>query len=169
MPRRADKTAHYEVALDRFCHYLALVETDPSTTVVSEMRATLTSNIGACLHHLGDIDGAIEYYERALQEFKAIPFTVFSRLSLIWVVYGNLIDKRIEYVERKLASIRAGEQPDASTYQDGFGKSRKWTKEEMEGKSNWSFLNPRSWFGYGKLQEVGVASTEHVNTGAGAA
>lgn len=94
----ADKTGHYEVALDRFAHYLALVETDPSTTVVSEMRATLTSNIGACLHQLSDLDGAVEYYERALQEFKAIPFTLYSRISLIWVIYGNVIDKRIECV-----------------------------------------------------------------------
>lgn len=153
--QEAYKTGNYEIALDRFAHYLALVETDPSTTMISEMRATLTSNIVACLHHLGDVDGAIEYYERALQEFKAIPFTLFSRLSVIWVVYGNLIDKRVEYVEKKLASIRAGEPPDGSTYQDGYGKSRKWTKEEQEGKT-WSIWRPRSWFGYGKLQEVGV-------------
>jgi tetratricopeptide (TPR) repeat protein len=152
---RTDKTGHYEVALDRFTHYLALVETDPSTTIVNEMRATLTSNIGACLHHLNDVDGAIEYYERALQEFKAVPFTLYSRLSIVWLVYGNVIDKRIEYVEKKLASIRAGEAPDASTYQDGYGKSRKWTKEEMEGKS-WSVWRPRTWFGYGMLQEVGI-------------
>ena len=72
------------MALDRFAHYLAVVETDPSTTVVSEMRATLTSNIGACLHHLGHVELAVDYYERALQEFKAIPFTIYSRLSLIW-------------------------------------------------------------------------------------
>jgi len=153
--QEAYKTGHYEVALDRFSHYLALIETDPSTTMVSEMRATLTSNIGACLHHLNDVDGAIEYYERALQEFKAVPFTLYSRLSLIWLVYGNIINKRVEYVEKKLASIRAGEPPDGSTYQDGYGKSRKWTKDEMEGKS-WSVFRPRTWFGYGKLQEVGV-------------
>jgi len=156
--QEAYKTQHYEVALDRFAHYLALVETDPSTTMVSEMRATLTSNIGACLHHLGDTDGAIEYYERALQEFKAVPFTVLSRLSVIWVVYGNLIDKRVEYVEKKLASIRAGEPPDGSTYQDGYGKSRKWTAEEMDGKKAFSIWRPRSWFGYGRLQEVGIAA-----------
>ena len=83
-PPHADKTRHYEVALDRFCHYLAHVEVDPHTTNVSEMRATLTSNVGACLHHLGDVDAALEFYEKALQEFKAMPFTLYSRISLIW-------------------------------------------------------------------------------------
>ena len=43
------------------------------------------------------------------------------------------VDKRIEYIEKRLASIRAGEAPDGSMYQDGYGKSRKWSKEEMEG------------------------------------
>ena len=75
------------------------------------------------------------------------------------LVYGNLMTHRCEYIEKKLASIRAGEPPDGSTYQDGYGKSRKWTKEEMEGNSNWSWLSPRSWFGYGKLSEVNVAPT----------
>jgi len=155
----AYKTGHYEIALDRFCHYLAVVETDPSTTMVSEMRATLTSNIGACLHNLGLVDDAVQYYERALQEFKAVPFTLLSRLSPIRLVYGNLMTHRCEYIEKKLASIRAGEPPDGSTYQDGYGKSRKWTKEEMDGKNTWSWLNPTSWFGYGKISEINVAPT----------
>ena len=51
--------------------------------MVSEMRATLTSNVGACLHNLGLVDDAVQYYERALQEFKAVPFTLLSRLSPI--------------------------------------------------------------------------------------
>ena len=60
-------------------------------------------------------------------------------------------------------SIRAGEPPDGSTYQDGYGKTRKWTKEEMEGKSSWSWVDPRTWFGYGKLSEVSVAPPSAVN------
>ena len=161
MPRRrvrADKTGHYEVALDRFAHHLGHIEQDPSTTNVSEMRAVLTSNIGACLHQLGDVDGALEFYEKALQEFKAIPFTLYNRISVIWVLYGNVTTKRIEYVEKKLAAIRAGEAPDGSTYQDGYGKSRQWSKSEMEGKGQWSIWSPSSWFGYGKLQDVGAAA-----------
>ena len=162
--QEAYKTGNFEIALDRFCHYLGLVEADPSTTVVSEMRATLTSNIGACLHNLGDVDGAVEYYERAAQEFKAVPNTLYNKLSLIWLLYGNLVDKRVTYVEQKLASIRAGEAPDPSSYQDGYGKTRKWTREEMEGKA-FSIYSPKSWFGYGKLETVEVQT----NTGAGAA
>ena len=63
--------------------------------------------------------------------------------------------------------IRAGEAPDGSVYQDGFGKSRKWSPEEMEGQGQWTWYNPASWFGYGKIQEVHVNTG--VNTGAGAA
>lgn len=155
----AYKTGHYEIALDRFCHYLAIVETDPSTTMVSEMRATLTSNVGACLHNLGLVDEAVQYYERALQEFKATPFSIFSRLSPIRLVYGDLMAHRCTYIEQKLASIRAGEPPDGSTYQDGYGKTRKWTKEEMEGKGSWSYFDPRTWFGYKPLSEVNVTPT----------
>jgi tetratricopeptide (TPR) repeat protein len=171
-PCFADKTGHYEVALDRFCHYLALVETDPSATVVSEMRATLTCNVGACLHQMGQVEAAIDYYERALQEFKAIPFSIISRVSLTWVLYGNLVNKRVEYVEKKLTAIRAGEPADPASYQDGFGKTRKWSKEEMEGKTTWSWVDPRTWFGYGRLQEVGIAGQEtpgQVNSAANAA
>ena len=157
----ADKTGNYEVALDRFAHHLAIVDSNPSTATVSEMRATLTSNIGSCLHHLGEIDGAIEFYERALQEFKAVPFGLASRLSIVWIFYGNLTEKRVEYVEKKLAAIRAGEAPDPSAYQDGLGKARTFTKEEMEGTpSSWSLFRPSSWFGYGKLAEVSVSSTD---------
>ena len=132
------------------------METDPSTTVVSEMRATLTSNIGSCLHQLGNIDAAQDYFERALQEFKAQPFALMSRISLQYVIFGNLIDKRCAYIEAKLASIRAGEPPDPTTYQDGYGKTRKWSESEMQGKPSFSVLDPRTWFGYGKVHEVGV-------------
>ena len=106
---------------------------------------------------------------QALAHVVRPPLRLVGRGELCASPDGNIIDKRIEYVEKKLAAIRAGEAPDGSTYQDGFGKSRKWTKEEMEGKPTWSFFRPRSWFGYGKLQEVGIASTEQVNSGAGAA
>ena len=102
-----------------------------------------------------------------MQEFKAIPFSLYNRLSVIWVLYGNVTDKRVEYVEKKLAAIRAGEPADPASYQDGYGKNRKWTQEEMEGKSSWSFFNPRSWFGYGRLSEINVQ--EGHGTGAGAA
>ena len=65
----AHKTGRYETSLDKFVHLLALVETDPSTTKVSETRATITSNIGSALHFLGETALAKEFYERALEEF----------------------------------------------------------------------------------------------------
>ena len=52
--QNAHKTGRYEVSLDKFVHLLAVIELDPSTTTVSETRATITSNIGSALHFLGE-------------------------------------------------------------------------------------------------------------------
>lgn len=155
--QQAYKTGQYDVALDRFCHFLALVETDPSQTIVSEMRATLTSNIGTCLHFLGQDSLATEYYERALEEFANVPL---SRLSVTWLLYGNVNTKRIEYIQQRLVSLKSGKPPDGSVYQDGSGKERQWSKEEMEGRvAAWSWLNPRSWFGSNGYGSLGNEST----------
>lgn len=158
--QQAYKTGQYDVALDRFCHFLALVETDPATTLISEMRATLTSNIGTCLHFLGQERLAEEYYERALEEFEKVPL---SRLSVTWLIYGNVNAKRIEYIQQRVASLKAGKPPDGSTYQDGTGKERQWSKEEMEGRvAQWSWIDPRTWFGYG-YGSLGNESTVPTN------
>ena len=71
--QHAYMTQAYDVALDRFCHFLALVETDHNTTMISEMRATLTANIGACLYGMDEPAIALTYLERALEEVRAPP------------------------------------------------------------------------------------------------
>ena len=142
----AYKEGRYEEALDRFCHWLAIVDTDPSTGVVSEMRATLTSNVGACLSQMGRLPNAIEFYERALQEFKALPFSVIRDVNLSRLVYGKLVNKRVEYVEGKLADLKAGKAPPPDTYQDGFGVTRHWSAEEMAGQVVWKWTDPTTWF-----------------------
>jgi len=144
----AYKMGRYEEALDRFCHWLALVDTDSSTTVVSETRASLTSNVGACLAHMGQLDSAIEFYEQSVKEFKMLPFSIFRDVSITRIYYGSLLTKRIEYIESQLSQLKAGKQPPADQYQDGYGVTRKWSPEEMEsGKSAWSWYNPATWFG----------------------
>ena len=52
------RTGNYEGSYDLFCHLLAAIETDPYTTQVSEMRATITANIASALQFLGEEEGA---------------------------------------------------------------------------------------------------------------
>ena len=43
---------------------------DPSTTTVSEMRATLTSNIGASLYGMDQPELALRFFEKGLEEVR---------------------------------------------------------------------------------------------------
>ena len=74
---------------------------------------------------------------------------------MTWLYYGNLTEKRMEYIRARLENVAKGEKPDPSTYQDGTGKTKHWTKEEMEGTDkNWSFFSPYSWL-YGGYAPLG--------------
>ena len=152
----AHRTGNYEAALDLFCHLLAMVETDPSTTAVSEMRATMTANIASAMHFLDHEnvhfrDLAKDFYERALDEFGKVEVGWIT-----WMYYGNLTTKRMEYIRSRLDALSRGERPDPSVYQDGTGKTRHWTREEMEGTDrSWSFFSPYSWL-YGGYQPTGT-------------
>ena len=97
-------------------------------------------------------------YEKALDEFEKV------RVGwLTWLYYGNLTEKRMDYIRARLEALENGERPDPSTYQDGTGRTRHWTKEEMEGTDqNWSFLSPYSWF-YGGYTAVGSRSVDPVS------
>jgi len=144
------RTGNYDGSYDLFCHLLAAIETDPYTTNVSEMRATVTANIASALQFLGQEELAKEIYERSLAEFEKVPVG-----WLTWLYYGNLSEKRMDYIRARLENIAKGEKPDGSTYQDGTGRTRHWSKEEMEGTDgNWSFFSPYSWL-YGGYQPVG--------------
>ena len=85
-----------------------------------------------------------------MQEFKTLPFSVIRDFTLGRLVYGKLTDKRVDYIEGKLASIRAGKPPELDTYQDAFGVTRKWSHEEMEGKRLFNLYNPLTWLDYGR-------------------
>ena len=149
--------------------------------MVSEMRATLTCNVGASLYGMDHPELALVWFEKGLDEvrlaapadlqaaaltgvgvaraqFQKLPFSLVSRVANlpVWLFYGNVNDKRVEYVQARIADIKAGKKADGSTYQDAYGKSRNWTQHEMEGKPTWSWLSPLSWFGYGQLTEVAV-------------
>jgi len=146
----AHRTGVYETSYDLFCHLLAIVETDPKTTNVSEIRATLTANIGSALQFMGENELAKELYDKALDEFEKIQVGWVT-----WLYYGNLSEKRMQYIRARLETIARGEKPDPTTYQDGTGRTRYWTQEEMEGtEKNWSFLSPYSWY-YGGYKPLG--------------
>ena len=64
------------------------------------------------------------------------------------------------YIQARLAMLQAGERPDPSSYQDGSGKSRKWTREEMEGTDrSWHIAYPRTWW-YGGHVPPGQSARE---------
>ena len=96
---------------------------------------------------------------------------MISRVSNfpIWIFYGNVNEKRKEYITQRITDIKAGKKADGSTYQDAYGKQRKWSPHEMEGKPTWSWLSPLSWFGYGHLMEVSIAETPVATAAATAA
>ena len=151
----AHRTGNYEGSFDLFCHLLAVVDTDPRTTNASEMRATVTANLASAMHFLGELDVAKDFYEKALDEFAKVGVGWIT-----WLYYGNLTEKRMDYIRARLENISRGEKPDPSTYQDGSGKTRHWTKEEMEGTdSNWSFFSPYSWL-YGGYKPLGAQVVE---------
>jgi len=157
--QHAYMTKAYDVALDRFCHYLAIIETDPSTPNASEQRATLTANVGACLYALDEPSTALTVLEKATDEFERLPFSLISKLTAlpVWLFYGDLKQNRVDYINARIADIKAGKKADSTIYQDGYGKERKWSPEDQDGKNaSWSFFNPMSWFGYGQLQDVSI-------------
>jgi hypothetical protein len=95
-------------------------------------------------------------YERALDEFAKVEVG-----WLTWLYYGNLTNARMDYIRARLENIERGEDPDGSTYQDGSGKTRHWTKEEMEGtEKDWSFFSPYSWFYGGYKSKYGSVEGE---------
>jgi len=146
----AHKTGRYEISYDHFVHLLAIIQLDPSTKYPSETTATITSNIASALHFLGELSLASEFYETALKEFGD------ARVGWItWVQRGNLNEKRMLYIQARLSQVATGERPDPSLYQDGYGKTRKWTQEEMDGTDkSWSVFQPRTWW-YGGYVPAG--------------
>ena len=127
------------------------------------MRATITSNIGSALHFLGETSLAKEWYEAALEEFGK------CRVGWVtWVQLGDLNAKRMSYIQARLAQIATNERPDPASYQDGYGKTRQWTQEEMDGTDqSWSIFQPRTWW-YGGYVPAGEAAPEPLPTGGGA-
>jgi len=160
----AHKTGKYEISFDKFVNLLAVIELDPSEKVgESETHATIVANIASALHFLGDSDNAKEWYARALAEFEKTPTGWYT-----YLVTGDLNTKRMAYIHARLDILQKRERPDPSSYQDGTGKTRKWTKEEMEGTDrSWSILQPRTWW-YGGYVPPGQQASSNGSDASGA-
>lgn len=155
----AHKTGKYEVSLDKFLNLLALMELDAKEmSRPSEGHAIIVANIASALHFLGEVDTAKEWYEKALGELEKTPTGWYT-----YVTTGDINTKRMEYIHARLDILAKGERPDPSSYQDGAGKTRKWTKEEMDGTDrSWSIFQPRTWW-YGGYVPPGQTVTYNTN------
>jgi hypothetical protein len=43
----------------------------------------------------------------------------------VWLIYGDLKEKRVEYIQGRIGDIKLGKKADGSTYQDGYGARRR--------------------------------------------
>jgi len=140
------KAGDYNGSLDKFCKYLAAVKLDK--TPDPEVEASLYANLASCLHHLDELELAKKYYTLALELFEAKCAT--SRLT--WLVYGDINQRRVDYVKARVGSLSIGQKPDKSKYLDGYGKEQQWSSYELgpEGQEfgYLDYVNPVSWYRY---------------------
>mmetsp|Transcript_42592 Transcript_42592/g.117900 ORF Transcript_42592/g.117900 Transcript_42592/m.117900 type:complete len:221 (-) Transcript_42592:175-837(-) len=140
----AYRDADYEKALELFARHLAFsarLGMDP------ELEASLSSNIGACLHHLGDDELSKKYYTQAISIFETRCYT--PRLTWLW--YGDINQKRIDFVKARVDALTESKKP-ASTYLDTSGNERTWeagAEGSAEGDTGLlAYFNPFAWYRY---------------------
>jgi len=141
---RAYKTMEYEVALRKFVKILATLDCDAKVDKVT--RASAVANIGSALHCLNYYDEAKGYYVQALELFEATP-----TWTVTWLFYGNINQKRIEYIKARLGDIALEKPVDPTQYLDGHGVERHWSAREIAtarlGPVTYlSYVNPYSWW-----------------------
>ena len=89
-------------------------------------------NIASCLHCIGDFDAARAYYEHALAVFdaRAGPTRFMPGPSRIWtVVYGDIDQKRRDFVRERLVDVEFRRKPDLDQYLDQYGARRRVTPD----------------------------------------
>ncbi|KAL1503188.1 hypothetical protein AB1Y20_011246 [Prymnesium parvum] len=145
------RNGEYEAALYKFAEYLAASramrthkEDDESDF---ELKATLNSNLGACLHHLGEIELAQKYYNKSVHIFETKCYTP----RWTWIVYGDINQKRIDFVKRRIQAAQQNEKPEVGKFLDTSGQEQVWEEAAAEKSSDdsyLSYLNPFSWYRY---------------------
>jgi len=144
------KRGNYEAALDKFTHVYAMMEAE-NVSGTDDTFAAVVSNIGCCLHQLGEPEAAQVYYERAIQMFEKVPVS-----TLDWLLYGNVNQRRVEYIKARLVELGLDRKPDASQYLDGVGRRQAWSESERSGREQglWSWFSPSSWYQYATLADA---------------
>lgn len=110
--------AMYEEALNTFTHCLAVTEKTRGHKELA-VRGAIVHNIASCLHHLGELEAAQEYYEQAIQSFNRAETPTMERL-----LHGDTNKRRVDFVKERLIDISWGRRPDADKFLDENGVKR---------------------------------------------
>lgn len=110
--------AEYELALNTFTACLAVTEKTRNSKDFA-VRGAIVHNIASCLHHLGEIEAAQEYYEQAIASFEKANTGVVERL-----LYGDTNKRRVDFVKERMIDISWGRKPDIDKYLDENGRKR---------------------------------------------
>jgi len=170
---KAYKTAKYDQALEAFSKLLAVVESRGKPTfwrtyVIGdsvddmETRASCLANIGSCCHQMGEHESAKSYYEQAISAFDAI-----STSRVTWLFYGDVNEKRCNYIRKRLLDLADAKQPPRANYLDGTGKERKWSARELAGGETYylvDWVNPISWYSWATTPTPTLASGDGQQT-----
>ncbi|KAL1528088.1 hypothetical protein AB1Y20_009454 [Prymnesium parvum] len=140
------KASDYDTAAEKFTKQLAAVLV--SSPIDHETEASLYANIGSCMHMLDELEISKKYYTKAIETFENHCST--SRLT--WLLYGDINQRRIDYIKGRIGSLAMGKKPDKSKYLDGYGKEQQWSAYELgpEGQEfgYMDYVNPLSWYKY---------------------
>lgn len=110
--------AQYEEALNTFTACLAVTEKTRNSKDFA-VRGAIVHNIASCLHHLGEIEAAQEYYEQAIASFEKANTGMVEKL-----LYGDTNKRRVDFVKERLIDISWGRKPDIDKYLDENGRKR---------------------------------------------
>lgn len=133
----AYRAGKFEEAIDKFAHYLALVETEREDLIDMETRATLCSNIAVCLHHQSEWELAQTYYDEALKLFGAVVTS-----SLAWLYYGDVKQKKMDHINGQAALLAEKKLPTSDTYLDANGYRRDFASRDA------SYFSATDWYNW---------------------
>lgn len=122
------RAGEFRDALLKFAHMLAATDDDSKNSIIS--------NIGSCLHMMGEHDLAEKYYTVARNSFAN---TKVGRVSRFF--FGDANPARVKFIEKRMALNADGQPFDPQVYLTETGQEMRWpdeppkNKEEAEAKS----------------------------------
>ncbi len=108
----------YEEALNTFTHCLAVTEKTRSSKDLA-VRGAIVHNIASCLHHLGELEAAQDYYEQAIGSFEKAETPALER-----IMYGDANKRRVDFVKERLIDIQWNRKPDNDVFLDENGRKK---------------------------------------------